>query len=92
MKYFVSYLALIYFDISHCGIERIDVFRKSVISSANILFVDIKYNDLIHTSFLSSSTFSKLASLDLSHNKIIHISSKFIKLNRTKVLRLGENQ
>ena len=91
IEYFVSYLALIYIDISHCGIERIDVFEKLVLSSANLLFVDIKYNDLIHTSFLSSSTFSKLVSLDLSHNKLTHISSKLIKLYRIKVLRLGEN-
>ena len=89
--YFVPYLALIYIDISHCGIERIDVFEKSVLSAQNLLFLDIKYNDLIHTSFLSSSTLSKLVAIDLSHNKITHISSKFIKLYSIKLLRIGDN-
>ena len=60
IQYFVTYLALTYIDISHSGIESIDVFEKSVLSSANILFVDIKYNDLKHT---SSSTLIKLVSM-----------------------------
>ena len=91
IEYFVTYLALIYIDISHCGIERMTAVGKSVLSAPNILFVDIQYNDLIHTSFLSSSTLSKLVSIDLSHNKITHISSKLIQMYRIKVLRLGEN-
>ena len=91
IEYFVSYLALIYIDISQCGIERIAAFTMKVARPPNILFLDVKYNDIINTSFLSSSTLSKLVSMDLSHNKITHINSKFIKIYYFKLLRIGGN-
>ena len=91
IEYFVSYLALIYIDISKCGIERIAAFTMSDESTPNILFLDVQYNDLFHTSFLSSSTLSKLVSIDLGHNKITHVSSKFIKMYYFKLLRIGGN-
>ena len=89
IEYFVSYLALIYINISQCGIERIAVFTMKVARPPNILFLDAKYNDLFNTSFLPSSTLSKLVSIDLSHNKITHISSKFIKMYYFKLLTVG---
>ena len=93
IEYFVSYLALIYIDISHCGLERIAAFTMKVARTQNtgLLFLDVKYNDLISTSFLSSSTLFKLVSIDLSHNEITHVSSKFIKMYYFNLLRIGGN-
>ena len=90
-KYFVMYLALVYLDISYCGIEHIVGFENSVPLNSNLLFVDVKYNNLIHTSFLFSNALSKLVSIDLSHNKIIRINGKFIRMYYIKLLRIGGN-
>ena len=91
MDMFVSYFSLIYIDISYCGINRINVSHGSLVPTPNILFIDVRYNNLINAAFLSSNTLSTLVSADLSHNKITHIDSKLFKIYHMKVFRIGGN-
>ena len=83
--------ALIYIDLSFCGLQNILILGKFEMIPLNILFADLKHNNLSQINFLLADPFSHIVYVDLSSNRISYISSRLIQMQYMKILKIGNN-
>ena len=85
------FIAIIHIDFSFCGLHSIPILGKLEMIPLNILFADLKHNNLSQINFLLADPFSHIVYVDLSSNRISYISSRLIQMQYMKIIKIGGN-